>query len=509
MKKHVDRGKPVDTLFTARGASVTRCARAVRIFSLALSLLLATLPASSHAAKNDPRSRPRFDLYPGASLVNTKIVEYNTLTIHSKLDQAAPETVDITGDSRQVSYRVKNVSPEKVSLNYEQALQSAGFGIVYQCSADQCGKYAVLRKAAQAFREVPPLDKQPHYLIAKKEEAGVPVTFAMLVTTNNIGEDAYVVTTYIEETPFESGLIVAAKNYQPMKEAKKRPAAQPHKDDHPLLPRYPESIDIALTKTDYGSLDLPDASMDPPAKSEPLRGQLHQAIYRTRQVSAEKVYLNYKSALMQAGFTLSALCEPNGCPVRKTQLSEIAAKLYPGQSPRGHHGYYLKGVKGPVQLGLLVTDAERKGTAYVRQAIIEVEDLETGLIEITSDEIAQQVRHTGKALIYGIYFDTGKSVVKAESKSALEAIHGFLKANPGMDFYVVGHTDDTGQLENNLGLSRNRATAVVKELVDSYGITAKRLTPQGVGPFAPAAANQTDGGRTQNRRVELVWRLAP
>lgn len=161
-----------------------------------------------------------------------------------------------------------------------------------------------------------------------------------------------------------------------------------------------------------------------------------------------------------------------------------------------------------MHLGLLVTDAERKGTVYIRQAIMEVEDLETGLIEITSDEIAQQVRHTGKALIYGIYFDTGKAEIKAESKSTLDAIHGFLKSNPDMDFYVVGHTDDTGKLENNLALSRNRAAAAVRALVDNYDVSEKRLSPQGVGAFAPAAANQTDSGRTQNRRVELVWRLS-
>lgn len=491
----------------ASGGSAIRHSRVARVLPFALSLALAILSAPSPAAEQDPRSEPRFDLYPGAFVINTKIVEYNTLVLHSKLEQQTPETVSVTGDTRQISYRVNNVSPEKVFRNYEEAVQNAGFDIRYRCTADNCGTYTALKAAAQAFREVPPLDKQPHYLIADKQEAGVPVTFALLVATNNIGEDAYVVTTYMERTPLDLGMVVAANNYQPMSEARIRPATHPHKGDHPLLPRYPGSIDVALTQTDYGSLDLPEASMEASQTSDPLRGQLHQAIYMVRDVSAEKVYLNYKSALEQAGFNVATLCEPDGCPVLRTQLKDIAARLFPGRSARGRHGYYLKAVKGPIRLGLLVTDSQQKGTAFVRQAIMEVEDLETGLIEITSAEIAQQVRHTGKALIYGIYFDTGKAVIKAESTSALEAIQEFLKTNPDMAFYVVGHTDDTGELEKNIELSRTRATAVVKTLVNSHGIETKRLSPQGVGPFAPAAANQTDSGRTQNRRVELVWRL--
>lgn len=473
-------------------------------------VLLTALAAPCHASKDDPRTKPRFDYYPGASLIKTKIVEYNTVAIHSDLDQPEPKVHRVTGDTRQVSYRVKNVSPEKVILNYKQTVKDAGFNIVYQCAELSCGPFDVRNAAAKSlFMSLPPHDKHPHYLIASKNESGIPVTFAVMAANNNIADQAFVETIFLEEIPLELGLVKAAENYQPMQKTRNKRVIEPNEKDHPLLPRYPESRDIALTKTDYGSLDLPEASTGATSKKEPLRGQLHQAIYVVDDVSAEKVYLNYKAALEKAGFTLSTLCEPDGCPVRNTSLKEIAARLFPGQSPKGHHGYYLKAVRGPVQLGLLVTDAERKGTAYVRQAIIEVEDLETGLIEITSDEIAQQVRHTGKALIYGIYFDTGKSVIKAESKSALDAINGFLKANPDMDFYVVGHTDDTGQLESNLGLSRGRAAAVAKELIDTYGVAAKRLSPQGVGPFAPAAGNQTDGGRTQNRRVELVWRLSP
>lgn len=55
-------------------------------------------------------------------------------------------------------------------------------------------------------------------------------------------------------------------------------------------------------------------------------------------------------------------------------------------------------------------------------------------------------------------------------------------------------------------LSRDRAQAVVRTLVQEYGMSTERLVPYGVGPLAPVATNSTAEGRGKNRRVELVAR---
>jgi len=68
----------------------------------------------------------------------------------------------------------------------------------------------------------------------------------------------------------------------------------------------------------------------------------------------------------------------------------------------------------------------------------------------------------------------------------------------------VGHTDNIGTLSSNMDLSQRRAEAVVRALVSSHGVDAKRLHPIGVGPAAPIASNKTEEGRARNRRVELV-----
>ncbi len=66
------------------------------------------------------------------------------------------------------------------------------------------------------------------------------------------------------------------------------------------------------------------------------------------------------------------------------------------------------------------------------------------------------------------------------------------------------HTDNEGQLAGNMELSKQRAATVVKALTAQYGVAASRVQPYGDGPYAPVASNDTEDGRTLNRRVELV-----
>jgi outer membrane protein OmpA-like peptidoglycan-associated protein len=118
--------------------------------------------------------------------------------------------------------------------------------------------------------------------------------------------------------------------------------------------------------------------------------------------------------------------------------------------------------------------------------------------------MAASIKDTGKAAIYGIYFDSGKAIVKPESDLALKEISKMLQADPNLKLYVVGHTDNQGGYDYNMKLSKDRADAVVKALVSQYNVNASRLRPCGVGPVAPVASNLTEEGQVKNRRVELV-----
>lgn len=114
------------------------------------------------------------------------------------------------------------------------------------------------------------------------------------------------------------------------------------------------------------------------------------------------------------------------------------------------------------------------------------------------------IRATGHAAVYGIYFDTDSATVKPESAQALGEIAKLLSADPALKVFVVGHTDNTGAVEHNLKLSQDRAASVLQALIQRYGIAAARLKSYGCGQFAPVASNDTEEGRTKNRRVELV-----
>ncbi|MGD1156925.1 MAG: OmpA family protein [Terriglobia bacterium] len=110
----------------------------------------------------------------------------------------------------------------------------------------------------------------------------------------------------------------------------------------------------------------------------------------------------------------------------------------------------------------------------------------------------------GHVAVPGIFFDSNKSDVKPESKTALEEVAKLLKTNPTMRVWVAGHTDSVGMIDANMKLSDARAAAVVSALVANDGISATRLKGYSVGPLAPAASNDTEEGKAKNRRVELV-----
>lgn len=122
----------------------------------------------------------------------------------------------------------------------------------------------------------------------------------------------------------------------------------------------------------------------------------------------------------------------------------------------------------------------------------------------TAAELGTGIGSTGHAVVPGILFDTGKADVKDESKPALEQVAKLLSDHPDWKIWVVGHTDTVGQLASNMDLSKRRAAAVAQMLQTQYHIAPARLGSYGNGPYAPVATNDTDEGRAQNRRVEIV-----
>jgi len=103
----------------------------------------------------------------------------------------------------------------------------------------------------------------------------------------------------------------------------------------------------------------------------------------------------------------------------------------------------------------------------------------------------------------GILFNTGKADLSNSSKTALTKFSKTLTDYPDTDVMIYGHTDNTGSDAINQPLSENRAAAVKAFLV-SKGVSSSRITTQGMGSTSPVGTNDTEAGRTQNRRVEVA-----
>ena len=87
--------------------------------------------------------------------------------------------------------------------------------------------------------------------------------------------------------------------------------------------------------------------------------------------------------------------------------------------------------------------------------------------------------------------------------SKLDLIASALRQIPDRDFFVEGHTAATGNPESEMALSIKRAKRMVDELV-IRGISADRFTYKGAGGTKPVGDNNTNAGRTRNRRVEIT-----
>jgi outer membrane protein OmpA-like peptidoglycan-associated protein len=102
-----------------------------------------------------------------------------------------------------------------------------------------------------------------------------------------------------------------------------------------------------------------------------------------------------------------------------------------------------------------------------------------------------------------INFETGSATLTADSADQIGHVAAVLAAFPNVAISVEGHTDNTGDAAANKTLSEQRATAVRQALVDK-GVGADRVAAAGFGPEKPVASNDTEEGKAQNRRVEII-----
>ncbi len=100
-------------------------------------------------------------------------------------------------------------------------------------------------------------------------------------------------------------------------------------------------------------------------------------------------------------------------------------------------------------------------------------------------------------------FPTGSADLAASSNEQLGNIAAIMKAYPKVQLKLGGYTDNVGNAEQNLKLSKERATNTMTEIV-KLGVEPSRVTSEGYGQAHPVASNTTEEGRQQNRRIDIL-----
>ena len=120
-------------------------------------------------------------------------------------------------------------------------------------------------------------------------------------------------------------------------------------------------------------------------------------------------------------------------------------------------------------------------------------------------DLQAQQTNRGMVLTLGdVLFDTGTATLKAGAGERIDRLAAFLNENANTRVMIEGHTDSRGSETYNEQLSRRRAQAVADALL-TRGIPSSRFEIIGRGEEVPVASNDTDSGRQQNRRVEIVF----
>ena len=146
----------------------------------------------------------------------------------------------------------------------------------------------------------------------------------------------------------------------------------------------------------------------------------------------------------------------------------------------------------------------KPGEVVSRLDVIKTKALTKRLVVVKAEEMPNLLGSSGKVILYGILFDFNKADIKKESEDTLLEVAKYLDTNKTAKLVVSGHTDNVGTFEFNRDLSQKRAEAVVAYLVTKNKIAKERLIAFGSSFASPVAPNDSEDGKSKNRRVELV-----
>ena len=151
--------------------------------------------------------------------------------------------------------------------------------------------------------------------------------------------------------------------------------------------------------------------------------------------------------------------------------------------------------------------ASKLGTTIYLQVVsigINESDLIQPNIESEINRFSSTLINEGAIVLDDLTYRSGSSTLGDGPFNSLLELAKFLKSIPTASIILVGHSDSTGELSQNIELSKNRAQAVADRLIKNHSIEQSRISAQGIGFLSPKTNNSTKKSRKKNRRVEAV-----
>ncbi len=173
-----------------------------------------------------------------------------------------------------------------------------------------------------------------------------------------------------------------------------------------------------------------------------------------------------------------------------------------GAGAGGAMGAVIGKASGNTALGAIIGAAVGGATGAVigHQMDKQAEEIKKTVPDAKVERVGEGiVVEFSSAVLFG--FD--QSILSAEAKSNLDKLVKVLNVYPDTDIEVQGHTDSKGSVSYNMNLSIERAAAVSNYL-RTNGIVTNRISIKGFGETVPKYSNDSEIGRTQNRRVEFL-----
>lgn len=127
--------------------------------------------------------------------------------------------------------------------------------------------------------------------------------------------------------------------------------------------------------------------------------------------------------------------------------------------------------------------------------------------EIENEVHDAKVERVGEGIVVEfnskVLFGFDRSDLMGQAVTNLNELTRVLQKYPDTNIEIQGHTDNVGTEDYNQDLSERRATSVASHL-RSNGINSSRISIRGYGENAPRYSNETEAGRSQNRRVDFL-----